>query len=57
MVATRHLIAVRPTDYYCPKNTCVTYRDGTVLYFDFHHPTLSAARVLASMILDALAAP
>lgn len=57
MVAARHLIAVRPTDYYCPEGTCVTYRDGIVLYFDFHHPTLSAARRLAGMILDALAAP
>ena len=35
----------------------VTYRDGIVLYFDFHHPTLSAARKLAGMILDAMAAP
>jgi len=57
MVASRRLVAVRPTDLYCPDNACVTYRDGIVLYFDFHHPTLSAARLLAGMILDALAAP
>jgi hypothetical protein len=57
MVAARRLLAVRPTDLYCPNGTCLTYRDGMVLYFDFHHPTLSAARKLAGMILDAIAAP
>jgi hypothetical protein len=54
LVARSGAIAVRPTDYYCPDGTCLTYRDGIVLYFDFHHPTLSAARKLAQMVVAAL---
>lgn len=54
MVAARKLVAVRPTGLYCPNGTCLTYRDGIVLYFDFHHPTLSAARLLAVDVLAAI---
>ena len=57
MVEAHKLIAVHPTDLYCPDGTCLTYRDGIVLYFDFHHPTLSAARLLAADVLAAIGKP
>jgi len=53
IVAHTGAIVVRPTDLYCPNGTCLTYRDGIVLYFDFHHPTLSAARLLAQQVVAA----
>lgn len=54
IVAKSGAIAIRPAEYYCPDRDCLTYRDGEVLYFDFHHPTLSAARRLAKLVVDAL---
>ena len=48
------LIAVKPTDVYCPNGECLTYLNGEALFFDAHHPSLSGARLIARRIVDAL---
>lgn len=39
---------ILPMDTLCPKKSCDIIRDGKPLYFDSHHPSLAAARMIVA---------
>jgi hypothetical protein len=55
MVAKYGLDAVRPTEVFCPEADCLAYRDGKVMLFDAHHPSMSAARMVAPLFREIIA--
>jgi peptidoglycan/LPS O-acetylase OafA/YrhL len=55
LVSRYQLVKIDPTDVFCPKGMCMRYRDGKVMLFDDHHPSLSAERMLAPLYADLIA--
>jgi hypothetical protein len=49
------LVVIDPTEVFCPGGQCVRFRDGSVMLFDDHHPSLSAQRLLAPKLADVIA--
>ncbi len=48
------VIVIDPSKHFCDKQNCFAFRENTAMYFDHHHMSVPAARLVAADIVEAL---